>query len=94
MEIFVSVSVIIAAVIVFLWIFPSANSPFLSLWKSLPTKEQYLQEHPIEMNAEGSPQCFHCHSDKLLDTGLNHFTDYRRMTICTECKSRLWREQL
>lgn len=94
MDFFITCSVIITAVIVFYWISPSANSPFTQLWVVLPNKEQYLQKHPGEVNPQGYPQCCHCHSDKLLDTGLNHFTDYRRITICAKCKSRLWREQL
>lgn len=94
MEIFITLSALITAGVVFFWLFPSGNGPFTSHWLTLPTKEQYIRQNPTTMNAKGEPCCCHCGSDMLLDMGLNHFTDYRRLTLCTKCKNRLWREQL
>lgn len=59
-------------------------------WKSHPTMEQYLAEHP-ECKSERGLKCAKCGSGSIKNWGLNGSADSRRLFICNHCGANLYR---
>nr|WP_314899970.1 hypothetical protein [uncultured Deefgea sp.] len=74
-----------------LWYFIAYNPWAQKEWEHLPTLTEYRQRYPYCVQGE-QVACCHCGSTVHLDVGLLQYTDWRRQTICRQCKNRLWRE--
>jgi hypothetical protein len=59
-------------------------------WKSHPTMEQYLAEHPECKTARGL-KCAKCGSGSIKNWGLSRSDDSRRLFICNHCGKTLYR---
>ena len=74
-----------------IWYFIVYNPWAQKEWEQLPTLNAYRQLHPHCVQGDATA-CCHCGSTVQLDVGLLQYTDWRRQTICRQCKNRLWRE--
>lgn len=74
-----------------IWYFIVYNPWAQKEWEHLPTLKEYRQIYPQCVQGN-DVSCCHCGSVVQLDVGLLQYTDWRRQTICRQCKNRLWRE--
>jgi hypothetical protein len=59
-------------------------------WKSLPTREEYLQRHPGCRTGRGIV-CATCDSASIRNWGLYRANSRERVFICNECGEKLYR---
>ncbi len=59
-------------------------------WESAPDLQRYLSQHPLCRTRLGV-RCFHCGSDSARDWGLISRGDSRRLHICNDCSTTLYR---
>jgi len=56
------------------------------------TLQQYLQKHP-EAKTRTGIKCVVCHSRSIKNWGLEKADDDRRIFICNQCNTRLYRSE-
>ncbi|WP_051278452.1 hypothetical protein [Solimonas flava] len=59
-------------------------------WASWPTLDEYWREHP-ECKSAGGVKCYRCSSADLAQRGWARNSDARRIHICNQCSTPLYR---
>lgn len=59
-------------------------------WRSLPTLDEYLEEHP-ECNTGKGISCCTCGSRSIRNWGIAGADDWRRSFVCNHCGNYLHR---
>lgn len=81
--------VLFVIVIIFVYIARDAIRTFRQ-WRSLPTFERYVAEHPLYKTNRGIT-CHNCKSNSIRNWGLRAAADLHRIHICNHCGTRLYR---
>lgn len=84
--------IILVVFFLFYWVYYSHQRKHVPTtnWEALPTRTQYLSDHPEAVDGK-IVFCRHCGHHKLLEVGLVHRADFRREWACTKCKRVLFR---
>lgn len=81
--------IIITVVIIYL-VFKEIRS--YKRWKSWPTLEEYWTEYPRCKTNRGTI-CYKCNSNYIRHHGWNQGADQKRIHICNQCGTYLYRRQ-
>lgn len=85
---------IVLAFVIFYWVYycDGRKRANRAGWQALPTREQYLAQHPDAL-VDDQIACHHCHHRDLQAQGLVHLADFRHQYVCPHCRQVLFRTQ-
>jgi len=85
--------ILLSVPLIVVFVFVAANRTHrqkVAEWRKLPTREEYLAQHP-DCQTDQGPACNECHATSLLNRGLSSPDSKQRILTCDSCHAPLFR---